>query len=125
MSALRQEYWDTTNQYIIDLYKRANDMYNSVAQSAAWDMAQYNNLLATYSWGWSGGSSSSSTPTPTPDSLWRTITNYIPFRDSEWNRRLYATYSDWTTNVVDENWNDAPATWNNNASRKENTPIIK
>lgn len=47
MATLRQEYWDTTNQYIIDLYKRANDMYNSVAQSAAADLNQYNQLLAT------------------------------------------------------------------------------
>lgn len=47
MSTLRQEYWNTTNQYIIDLYKRANDLYNSVAQSAAQDMEAYNQALAT------------------------------------------------------------------------------
>jgi len=44
MSTLRQEYWDTTNQYIIELYKRANDMYNTIAQSAAKDLIEYNNL---------------------------------------------------------------------------------
>lgn len=44
MSTLRQEYWDTTNQYIIELYKRANDMYNAIAQSAASDLREYNNL---------------------------------------------------------------------------------
>jgi hypothetical protein len=90
MSALRQEYWDTTNQYIIDLYKRANDMYNSVAQSAAWDMAQYNNLLATYSWGWSGGSSSRSTSTPTPDSL--------VYVDNAWN--VVRQTADWKQQAV-------------------------
>lgn len=49
MSALRKEYWDTTNQYIIDLYKRANDMYKSVAESAQKDINQYNKLRASSS----------------------------------------------------------------------------
>ena len=53
MSALRQEYWDTTNQYIIELYKRANDMYNAIAQSAAKDLIEYNNLRLS---GWSSSS---------------------------------------------------------------------
>lgn len=44
MSTLRQEYGDTTNQYVIDLYKRANDLYNSIASSVAEDMIEYNNL---------------------------------------------------------------------------------
>ena len=51
MSTLRQEYGDTTNQYIIELYKRANDLYNSVAQSVASDINQYNNLrLSSNKW---------------------------------------------------------------------------
>ena len=120
MSALRQEYWDTTNQYIIDLYKRANDMYNSVAQSAAWDMAQYNNLLATYSWGWSGGSSSSSTPTPTPDSL--------VYVDKAWN--VIRQTADWKQQAVQYwPWANFPEYGRTNSStntgRKENTPIVK
>lgn len=53
MSTLRKEYWDTTNQYIIELYKRANDMYNAVAQSAAQDIDQYNMLRAQATWTWS------------------------------------------------------------------------
>lgn len=57
MSKLREEYWNTTNQYIIDLYKRANDMYNSIAQSAAQDIDQYNQLLATPRSSWWGSSS--------------------------------------------------------------------
>lgn len=55
MSTLRQEYWDTTNQYIIELYKRANDMYNTIAQSAAKDLIEYNNLRLSR---WSGSSTS-------------------------------------------------------------------
>lgn len=73
MSTLRQEYWDTTNQYIIDLYKRANDMYNSVAQSAAQDLNQYNQLRATAGLGWSSSTTSTSllsdTPTETTTSV--------------------------------------------------------
>lgn len=57
MSTLRREYWDTTNQYIIDLYKRANDMYNSVAQSVATDIDQFNMLRAQGTW-WSWSSNS-------------------------------------------------------------------
>ena len=30
MSTLRKEYWDTTNQYIISQYQRANDLLNSI-----------------------------------------------------------------------------------------------
>lgn len=47
MSNLRKEYWDTTNQYVIDLYKRANDLYNTIAQNAAADIDNYNKALAT------------------------------------------------------------------------------
>ena len=47
MSTLRQEYWDTTNQYVIEMYKRANDYYNTIAQSAAADLDEYNQALAT------------------------------------------------------------------------------
>lgn len=54
MSTLRQEYWDTTNQYIIELYKRANDLYNNTALSLAQDLDNYNKLRFSNSWsGWS------------------------------------------------------------------------
>ena len=59
MSKLRQEYWDTTNQYVIELYKRANDLYNNVAASVANDIRDYNKLRIQ----WTGSSSSSSTST--------------------------------------------------------------
>lgn len=70
MSTLRQEYWDTTNQYIIELYKRANDMYNAIAQSAAADMADYNKYRLAYSW----------TPTTTS---WATSSSLIPWYHHE------------------------------------------
>ena len=55
MSNLRKEYWDTTNQYVIDLYKRANDLYNTIAQNTATDIDNYNKALATPTSGWSSG----------------------------------------------------------------------
>lgn len=64
MANLRQEYWDTTNEYIIGLYKRANDMYNQIAQSAAQDLNQYNQLRATATTGWT-----STTATESPSLL--------------------------------------------------------
>lgn len=70
MSTLRQEYWDTTNQYIIELYKRANDMYNSIAKSAAADIADYNKYRLAYSW----------TPTTTS---WTTSGSLIPWYHHE------------------------------------------
>lgn len=44
MSTLRQEYWDTTNKYVIELYKRANDLYKTIATSVANDITAYNKL---------------------------------------------------------------------------------
>lgn len=121
MSALRQEYWDTTNQYVIDLYKRANDLYNQVAASARQDLNQYNQLLAT--------PTSSRTPQYTYDIYWnlidskgniiktkreldKEIVDTMPFRDSKWNIRYYATHRDWTASTVDANWNPAKTQWN-------------
>lgn len=54
MSTLRKEYWDTTNQYIIEMYKRAYDLYNNVALSVAQDLDNYNKLRFSNSGsGWS------------------------------------------------------------------------
>ena len=55
MSTLRKEYWDTTNQYIISQYQRANDLLNSVSKSIADNNAQLASLRLTKS---SGGSNS-------------------------------------------------------------------
>lgn len=78
MSTLRQEYWDTTNQYVIDLYKRANDMYNSIAQSAAADLNQYNQLRASRV----GNLWKSTTDTPTVEDVSLTT-------DSDWNQTYF------------------------------------
>lgn len=120
MSALRQEYWDTTNQYVIDLYKRANDMYNNIAQSVYQDMNQYNQLRMYWT-GWNGGNTVQNPEQPQPDPLWKQVTSAMPFLDSKWNARYYVTYSDWTTNVVDNNLKDAPAVWNNTKVKATNT----
>lgn len=61
MSNLRKEYWDTTNQYVIDLYKRANDLYNTIAQNTASDIDNYNKALATPTSKWGSGSWTSTT----------------------------------------------------------------
>lgn len=59
MSTLRQEYWDTTNTYIISQYQRANDLLNSLSKSIADNNAQLASLRLTNSL--SKGSSSNST----------------------------------------------------------------
>ena len=52
MSALRQEYWDTTNQYIIQQYQRANDLLNSLSQSIASSNIQLAQARLASSWNW-------------------------------------------------------------------------
>lgn len=59
MTNLRKEYWDTTNQYVIDLYKRANDLYNTIAQNTASDIDNYNKALATPTSRWGSSAQSS------------------------------------------------------------------
>ncbi len=86
MSALRQEYWDTTNQYVIDLYKRANDMYNNIAQSAAQDMETYNKLRIQVP--------STKSNSTTQD------TEYTYVRDNNWNLVLAKKDSDWNLTPV-------------------------
>lgn len=90
MSTLRQEYWNTTNQYIIDLYKRANDLYNQTAASLANDLNQYNTLRLSWSWGgW--GSSSSSSITDLLDKVWLTANSDGTYSDGAWNKyKLWA-----------------------------------
>ncbi len=81
MTSLRQEYWDTTNQYIIDLYKRANDLYNTVAQSAASDLDNYNMLRLQASGGWTV---SPSTTTDTTQLTQKDIKNIIKDNGIAW-----------------------------------------
>lgn len=56
MSALRQEYWDTTNQYIIQQYQRANDLLNSLSQSIASNNIQLAQARLASGWSWSSPS---------------------------------------------------------------------
>lgn len=57
MSSLRQEYWDTTNTYIIGQYQRANDLLNSLSKSIADNNAQLASLKLTNSLKWSSDNS--------------------------------------------------------------------
>ena len=61
MSTLRKEYWDTTNQYIISQYERANDLLNSISTDL---VNQYTQLAWAQirTWGSWGSSSSSDNP---------------------------------------------------------------
>jgi hypothetical protein len=54
MSTLRREYWDTTNQYIIQQYQRANDLLNSLSQNIANSNIQL--AQARLWWSWSSNS---------------------------------------------------------------------
>lgn len=120
MSTLRQEYWNTTNQYIIELYKRANDLYKDVATSAASDLNQYNQLLATPAW-WGGWSSSASGTQLLPRWL---VSNWDwTYSDSQWNRYdsnwniigKSESKTKWViTSEVSRTGEETPATTNNN-----------
>lgn len=60
MSTLRQEYWDTTNTYIISQYQRANDLLNSLSKSIADNNAQLASLRLTNSLQWSATNNTTS-----------------------------------------------------------------
>lgn len=53
MTALRQEYWDTANTYIISQYQRANDLLNAISENIASTSSQI--ATSRLSWGWRGG----------------------------------------------------------------------
>ena len=97
MSTLRKEYWDTTNQYIIEMYKRANDMYNAVAQSAAADVIQYNNLLATpkSSWGSSSSNWNLLNDLLIKAILWNIWLNNVEWEEENSNEWNYSEVSEW------------------------------
>lgn len=62
MTALRQEYGDTTDKYIIQKYQQANDLLNQIQSSMTQDMVNLENYRLQHGWssGW-GGSSTSTT----------------------------------------------------------------
>ncbi len=62
MTALRTEYWDTTDKYIIQKYQQANDLLNQIESSMTQDMVnlensklQFNMQRALSGWAWQGG----------------------------------------------------------------------
>lgn len=99
MGTLRQEYGNTTNQYIIDLYKRANDLYNNIASSATADIDSYNQALATAQW--------------TSSSKWQSMTledyatwvNYLvsawKITKEQWNEMIANAYNQYY-NIISE-----------------------
>lgn len=89
MSTLRKEYWDTTNQYIIEMYKRANDLYNNVALSVAQDMESYNKLRFASS-GWGGNN----TLNDILKSIWLINKDWDPTDNADW---IIKWQGDWTS----------------------------
>ena len=82
MSTLRQEYWNTTNQYIIAQYERANDLLNNLSSSIAAanaELAQAKLAWVTKWWSSSWGSS----PMTWQDYL--AIQDYIDQLKGNWN----------------------------------------
>lgn len=84
MSTLRQEYWDTTNKYVIELYKRANDMYNSIAQSVYNDINSYNQLKAKASASATASDKSGYYPMVMKDNNWKEYISWV-YSDKDWN----------------------------------------
>lgn len=96
MSTLRKEYWDTTNQYIIEMYKRANDLYNNVALSVAQDMDSYNKLRFASSWsGWGNN-----TLNDILKSIWLINKDWNPTTTTDW---IIKWQSDWTSEWTNAN----------------------
>lgn len=109
MATLRQEYWDTTNQYVIELYKRAYDLYNNVALSVAQDMMSYNQLR--FSGSWSSWGSSISWVDLLP--RWLTKNEKWEVVDSDWNKyERDATNWKW----IQVKSNTPTSGWNSNSS---------
>lgn len=60
MTALRTEYWDTTDKYIIQKYQQANDLLNQIQGSMTQDMVNLENSKLQFNMqralsGWAGG----------------------------------------------------------------------
>lgn len=59
MQTLRQEYWDTQNEFVISQYQRANDLLNTISQSMAESQASIQQARLAQSLRWNGTSSKS------------------------------------------------------------------
>ena len=102
MSTLRQEYWNSTNQYIIEVYKRAYDLYNTVASSLGSDMMSLNQLRAA-SWSWSSSST---------DAMLKALANLWLIKDTDlWDNSGWVVWSD-----VNSKWNSNTNNTNNNTN---------
>ena len=121
MTNLRKEYWDTTNQYVIDLYKRANDLYNTIAQNTASDIDNYNKALATPTSGW--GSGSWSAQSSLSNELAQLITRGVAPEDAKkileekYGINLSSTESNWNNIEVNEVTKQKTG-WNKKASNQ-------
>lgn len=108
MTKLREEYWNTTNQYILAQYKRANDLLNTLSTDLA---KQYTTLwLARIQWTWWSSSASS-------NNTWVSTSKWTDWDSSTSDGvSLTAWGKDAIVGVVDEWWNSA-VTWVNNTNR--------
>lgn len=88
MSALRQEYWDTTNQYIISQYQRANDMLNSLSQNIASSNMELANAKLSASLSRGSGSSQ-----------WNSVYDYM-VQNAENQQNTTTQQDDWQSVVV-------------------------
>ena len=141
MTKLRQEYGNTTNQYILWQYQRANDLLNSLNSDL---QNQYTNLaLAQIQGSWSGSSSwsaSASASSPLVDALnpnnqsadstnnldsnnqntnkwWTSINAWWGtswwWTSTWWTYKNWTIYQDWTKKwTYDSNWNIYNLKWN-------------
>lgn len=126
MTALRQEYWDTANAYIISQYERANDLLNAISQNIATTNANIATAkLSTWGWG-------NQTKETTLEDLWKKFEwmnwqakkeylktdewkalmkavwftdydlldwNYVWWTtDKDWNRKAYTLINSWAMN---------------------------
>lgn len=116
MTKLRQEYGNTTNQYILGQYQRANDLLNSLDADLK---NQYTNLaLARLQWGgWSGGSSNSTSLSDLVNSLglwnnwwanwWQWIGWWIDYINTNWQGAQWQQqqqWQGWTSNNNTSTW---------------------
>ena len=83
MSTLRKEYWDTTNQYIIQQYERANELLNNLSSSIASSNIELANAKLSAATRWSG-TSSSWTETPMTWQDYLAVQSYLDQIKSQW-----------------------------------------
>lgn len=107
MTKLRAEYGNTTNQYILAQYQRANDLLNKLSTDLA---SQYTNIgLARLQWTWSWSGSSSSS--------WTWIGSWTGTWTGAWTGAGTWTWIPTTAEWVDAVNQNVAITSENNATR--------